>query len=108
MRKSLPKRQGKRRRIRGTFTCSLSLQLQCQGALWHYYCLAFKGRRDLRPLFPYCEANTASEDRKMNADTVTVVGACEDRWQAQNAVDELRRAGFREEQIGLANRAEDG
>ncbi|MFL5242909.1 MAG: hypothetical protein ACJ8FY_12440 [Gemmataceae bacterium] len=41
----------------------------------------------------------------MYADTVTVVvGACEDRWQAQDAVDELRRAGFREQQIALATR----
>jgi hypothetical protein len=44
----------------------------------------------------------------MYADTVTVVvGACEDRWQAQDAVDELRRAGFREDQIALAARDQD-
>src|SRR5436305_12840675 len=44
----------------------------------------------------------------MYADTVTVVvGACEDRWQAKDAVDELRRAGFREQQIALATRDEE-
>src|SRR5258708_27167957 len=44
----------------------------------------------------------------MYADSVTVVvGACEDRWQAQDALDELRRAGFREDQIALAARDQD-
>jgi len=32
----------------------------------------------------------------------TVVGVFQDRQQAQRAVDELRRAGFREDQIGVA------
>src|SRR5260370_39783231 len=36
----------------------------------------------------------------------TVVEACEDRWQAQNAVDELQRAGFREDQIAVAAQEE--
>jgi hypothetical protein len=38
----------------------------------------------------------------------TVVEACEDSWQAQNAVDELQRAGFREDQIAVVAQEEDG
>jgi uncharacterized protein (TIGR02271 family) len=37
----------------------------------------------------------------------TVVGVFEDRSAADRAVDELRRAGFREDQIGVAGRFED-
>jgi hypothetical protein len=37
----------------------------------------------------------------------TVVEACEDSWQAQNAVDELQRAGFREDQIAVVAQEED-
>jgi hypothetical protein len=38
----------------------------------------------------------------------TVVGVFEDRQQADRAVDELRRAGFRDDQIGIAMRFDDG
>jgi uncharacterized protein (TIGR02271 family) len=37
----------------------------------------------------------------------TVVGVFEDRMAADRAVDELRRAGFREDQIGVAGRYEE-
>jgi hypothetical protein len=38
----------------------------------------------------------------------TVVGVFEDRQQADRAVDELRRAGFRDDQIGVAMRYDEG
>jgi hypothetical protein len=40
----------------------------------------------------------------MRAQQSTVVGVFEDRRQADRAVDELRRAGFRDDQIGVAMR----
>jgi hypothetical protein len=40
----------------------------------------------------------------MMAQKSTVVGVFEDRLQADRAVDELRRAGFRDDQIGVAMR----
>jgi len=44
----------------------------------------------------------------MNAQHATVVGVFEDRQQADRAVDALHRAGFREEQIGVALRHDQG
>ena len=38
----------------------------------------------------------------------TIVGVFDDRQQADRAVDELRRAGFRDDQIGAAWRHEEG
>jgi hypothetical protein len=38
----------------------------------------------------------------------TIVGVFDDRQQADRAVDELRRAGFRDDQIGVAWRHEGG
>lgn len=38
----------------------------------------------------------------------TIVGVFDDRQQADRAVDELRRAGFRDDQIGVAWRHEEG
>src|SRR5947209_5620920 len=38
----------------------------------------------------------------------TIVGVFDDRQQADRAVDELRRAGFRDDQIGVAFRHEAG
>ena len=40
----------------------------------------------------------------MRAQQSTIVGVFEDRQQADRAVDELRRAGFRDDQIGVAMR----
>jgi hypothetical protein len=44
----------------------------------------------------------------MMAQHSTVVGVFEDRLQADRAVDELRRAGFRDDQIGVAMRHDAG
>ena len=44
----------------------------------------------------------------MMAQHSTVVGVFEDRLQADRAVDELRRAGFRDDQIGVAMRHDVG
>jgi hypothetical protein len=44
----------------------------------------------------------------MMAQQSTVVGVFEDRLQADRAVDELRRAGFRDDQIGVAMRHDAG
>ena len=44
----------------------------------------------------------------MMAPQSTVVGVFDDRMQADRAVDELRRAGFRDEQIGVAMRYDSG
>jgi hypothetical protein len=44
----------------------------------------------------------------MMAQKSTVVGVFEDRLQADRAVDELRRAGFRDDQIGVAMRHDAG
>ena len=44
----------------------------------------------------------------MRAQQSTIVGVFEDRQQADRAVDELRRAGFRDDQIGVAMRYDDG
>jgi uncharacterized protein (TIGR02271 family) len=43
----------------------------------------------------------------MKAQQSTIVGVFEDRQQADRAVDELRRAGFRDDQIGVAMRHDD-
>jgi hypothetical protein len=43
----------------------------------------------------------------MKAQQSTIVGVFEDRQQADRAVDELRRAGFRDDQIGVAMRYDD-
>jgi hypothetical protein len=40
----------------------------------------------------------------MTTHSATVIGVFEDRDQAHRAVDDLRRAGFREDQIGLVSR----
>jgi hypothetical protein len=40
----------------------------------------------------------------MMAQKTTIVGVFDDRMQADRAVDELRRAGFRDDQIGVAMR----
>ena len=40
----------------------------------------------------------------MRAQQSTIVGVFEDRQQADRAVDDLRRAGFRDDQIGVAMR----
>ena len=40
----------------------------------------------------------------MMAQQSTIVGVFDDRLQADRAVDELRRAGFRDDQIGVAMR----
>jgi uncharacterized protein (TIGR02271 family) len=45
---------------------------------------------------------------KNAADRATVVGVFHDRGQAQAAVQELRRVGFREDQIGVVARHSDG
>jgi len=45
-----------------------------------------------------------SEEDNMMAHRSTVVGVFEDRLQADRAIDELRRAGFRDDQIGVAMR----
>jgi len=44
----------------------------------------------------------------MRAQQSTIVGVFEDRQQADQAVDALRKAGFRDDQIGVALRHEDG
>ncbi len=44
----------------------------------------------------------------MRVQKSTVVGVFEDRQQADRAIDELGRAGFRQDQIGVAMRYEDG
>jgi len=44
----------------------------------------------------------------MMAQQSTVVGVFDDRLQADRAVDELRRAGFRDDQIGVAMRYDSG
>lgn len=44
----------------------------------------------------------------MMANQSTVVGVFDDRLQADRAIDELRRAGFRDEQIGVAMRYDAG
>lgn len=44
----------------------------------------------------------------MRAQRSTVIGVFEDRQQADRAVDELRRAGFRDDQIGVAMRYDEG
>ena len=49
-----------------------------------------------------------SEEQLMMAQQSTVVGVFEDRHQADRAVDELRRAGFRDDQIGVAMRHDEG
>jgi len=41
-------------------------------------------------------------------DRSTLVGVFEDRTQAERAIDELHRAGFTDEQIGFAERDQDG
>jgi hypothetical protein len=48
-----------------------------------------------------------SEEKLMRAQQSTIVGVFEDRQQADRAVDELRRAGFRDDQIGVAMRYDD-
>src|SRR6185437_8752190 len=82
-----------------------------RGALRHHVCIC--PRR--RPLF----AGRWSEDRTglllrlsevtiMRAQQSTIVGVFDDRLQADRAVDELRRAGFRDDQIGVAMRYDAG
>ena len=44
----------------------------------------------------------------MMAQQSTIVGVFDDRLQADRAVDELRRAGFRDDQIGVAMRYDAG
>jgi hypothetical protein len=44
----------------------------------------------------------------MRAQQSTIVGVFDDRLQADRAVDELRRAGFRDDQIGVAMRYDAG
>ena len=44
----------------------------------------------------------------MRVQKSTVVGVFEDRQQADRAIDELRRAGFRDDQIGVAMRDDEG
>jgi hypothetical protein len=44
----------------------------------------------------------------MMAQKSTIVGVFDDRMQADRAVDELRRAGFRDDQIGVAMRYDSG
>jgi hypothetical protein len=44
----------------------------------------------------------------MRAQQSTIVGVFDDRQQADRAVDELRRAGFRDDQIGVAMRYDAG
>ena len=44
----------------------------------------------------------------MMAHQSTVVGVFDDRQQADRAIDELRRAGFRDDQIGVAMRYDSG
>ncbi len=44
----------------------------------------------------------------MRAQQSTIVGVFDDRLQADRAVDELRRAGFRDDQIGVALRYDAG
>jgi hypothetical protein len=49
-----------------------------------------------------------SEENNMMAQQSTIVGVFDDRLQADRAVDELRRAGFRDDQIGVAMRHDVG
>jgi hypothetical protein len=49
-----------------------------------------------------------SEVNIMRAQQSTFVGVFDDRLQADRAVDELRRAGFRDDQIGVAMRYDAG
>jgi hypothetical protein len=49
-----------------------------------------------------------SEEKLMRAQRSTIIGVFEDRQQADRAVDELRRAGFRDDQIGVAMRYDEG
>jgi hypothetical protein len=49
-----------------------------------------------------------SEENNMMTNQSTVVGVFDDRLQADRAVDELRRAGFRDDQIGVAMRYDAG
>jgi hypothetical protein len=44
----------------------------------------------------------------MRAQQSTIVGVFDDRLQADRAVDELRRAGFRDDQVGVAMRYDAG
>ena len=44
----------------------------------------------------------------MMAQQSTIVGVFDDRLQADRAIDELRRAGFRDDQIGVAMRYDTG
>ena len=44
----------------------------------------------------------------MRVQKSTVVGVFEDRQQADRAIDELRKAGFRDDQIGVAMRYDEG
>src|SRR5262249_37677373 len=48
------------------------------------------------------------EDIMIAQQRPTIVGIFDDRQQADRAVDELRRAGFRDDQIGVAWRHEEG
>src|SRR5262249_44523791 len=48
------------------------------------------------------------EDIMIAQQRSTIVGGFDDRQQADRAVDELRRAGFRDDQIGVAWRHEEG
>jgi hypothetical protein len=49
-----------------------------------------------------------NEENNMMAHQSTVVGVFNDRMQADRAIDELRRAGFRDDQIGVAMRYDAG
>ncbi len=49
-----------------------------------------------------------SEVSIMRSEQSTIVGVFDDRLQADRAVDELRRAGFRDDQIGVAMRYDAG
>jgi hypothetical protein len=48
------------------------------------------------------------EEKLMKTQQSTVVGVFEDRQQADRAIDELRRSGFRDDQIGVAMRHDEG
>jgi hypothetical protein len=62
-----------------------------------------------RPLDGGCKLPLRlSKENNMRAQQSTVVGVFDDRLQADRAVDELRRAGFRDDQIGVAMRYDTG
>jgi len=71
------------------------VERQYLGSLYGYYGYApYWGPGYMYPSYPYYPSTERG----------TIVGVFEDRGQAQSAVDELRRADFRDDQIGFVAR----